>query len=177
MLIKLRTATFRCPIAHSQGGDSKDAVAQLGGWRFTVSTERFLRERIGSSDVCVYHSKSFFEEALAMKMLLAVASVLVLTAAPAFAAEGQVSDQSLAKMGLSGMQTMSDNDGMQVRGLSIAVVGGFSTASVPGASSTNFYFAAGHHSASGNNASVAGSISGYHVTIVGAGGFSSAHAY
>ena len=57
-----------------------------------------------------------FLEAQQMKTLLSIASVLVLSAAPAFAGEGHVSNQSLAKMGLSGMQTMSDAQGSQIRG-------------------------------------------------------------
>jgi hypothetical protein len=139
-----------------------------------------FREWIGRSILCVPVSQHFFEEATAMKILLAVATVLALTAAPAFAGEGQVSHKSLAKMGLSSMQTLSDNDGMQIRGLSIAVVGGWSTAGALTfngyATTTNFYFAAGSHSASGSNASIAGS-GGLFGSVVGAGGFSTASAH
>jgi hypothetical protein len=128
-----------------------------------------------------------------MKILLGIASVIAFSVAPALAGEGRVSDQSLAKMGLSGMKAMSDAQGMHVRGLSIAVVGGISTATIHGsggtATSTNFYFAAGKHSATGNNLSGAADLSstittsGPHVTttttvnIVAAGGFSSASAH
>ncbi len=125
-----------------------------------------------------------------MKVLLAFASVVLFSAASAFAADGQVSQNSLAKMGLSGMKAMSDVDGMQLRGLSIAVVSGYSSAHVNdgegnGASSYNSYFAAGHHSASGANLSAAASadidVHGYHTSadihIVAAGGFSTAHAH
>jgi hypothetical protein len=83
-------------------------------------------------------------------------------------------------MGLSNMKAMSDNDGMQVRGMSIAIAGGWSHASFGSASSTNFYFAAGQHNASGANASVAGGAiitnHGFVAIVVGAGGFSTAHA-
>jgi hypothetical protein len=124
-----------------------------------------------------------------MKTLLSIASVLVLSAAPALAGDGQVSHKSLAKMGLSGMQTMSDTQGMKIRGTSVAVVAGISYAHISGeggsAGSVNGYFAAGHHSASGANLSVAAtgdvSVRGddVHVSVdfVAAGGFSTAHAH
>jgi len=126
-----------------------------------------------------------FLEAQQMKTLLSIASVLVLSAAPAFAGEGQVTKQSLAKMGLSGMQTMTDSQGQQVRGLSIAVVSGGSIAFIGtkggGAASVNTYFAAGSHSASGDNLSGAASLTVSHhsatLTVVAAGGFSSASAH
>jgi hypothetical protein len=119
-----------------------------------------------------------------MKSLLSLASVLVLSAAPALAGDGQVSSQSLAKMGLSGMHSMTDSQGQQVRGLSIAVAAGGSIAFIGvnngGAASVNTYFAAGKHSASGDNLSGAASLSagshGIFVTVVAAGGFSSASA-
>jgi hypothetical protein len=125
-----------------------------------------------------------------MKSLIAFASVLALSV-PALAAEGHVSHQSLAKMGLAGMTAMADAQGMQIRGLSV-LVGGGSSAKISGvggtASSTNFYAANGKHSASGENASVAGDVTstiythGSHVAtvttvnVIGAGGFSSATA-
>jgi hypothetical protein len=128
-----------------------------------------------------------------MKIVLGIASVIALSVAPVLAGEGRVSDQSLANMGLAGMQTMTDAQGTHVRGLAIAVVGGFSSAGIGGvggaAGSTNFYFAAGKHSASGNNASIAGDATstivtlGSHsaslttVNVIGAGGFSSAKAH
>jgi hypothetical protein len=124
-----------------------------------------------------------------MKSLIAFASVVALSVAPAFAAEGHVSSQALANMGLSGMKAMADVQGMQIRGLSV-LVGGGSYAKISGvggtASSSNFYVANGKHSASGDNASVAGDTTNTTVTvghftasktttnIIGAGGFSSA---
>ncbi len=125
-----------------------------------------------------------------MKSLFALASVIAFSVAPAFAGEGNVSSQSLSKMGLSGMKAMTDAQGSTIRGLSIAVVSGHSSAHVNdgegnGASSYNSYFAAGHHSASGANLSAAASadidVHGYHTSadihIVAAGGFSTAHAH
>ncbi|HXY37033.1 MAG TPA: hypothetical protein VEI07_22590 [Planctomycetaceae bacterium] len=119
-----------------------------------------------------------------MKTLLTIASVLVLSAAPALAGQGQVSHSSLAKMGLSGMQVMSDDQGMQIRGLSVAVASGGSIATIHtlggSATSVNAYYASGSHDASGDAFSVAGTLSvnkyGISATVVGAGGASSAHA-
>jgi hypothetical protein len=125
-----------------------------------------------------------------MKTLLSLASVLVLSPAPAMAGDGHVSSQSLAKMGLSGMHSMTDAQGSQIRGLSIAVAAGGSIAFIGGegggAASVNTYFAAGHKSASGNNVSFAvdgtatlhgnGSITAT-VNGVAAGGASSAKAH
>jgi hypothetical protein len=126
-----------------------------------------------------------------MKSLIAFASVVALSVVPAFAAQGHVSNQSLANMGLAGMKSMADAQGMQLRGLSVKVGGG-SIAGIAGvgggAASVNFYSANGKHSASGENASVAGDVTstitthGSHVTttttvnVIGAGGFSSATA-
>jgi hypothetical protein len=124
-----------------------------------------------------------------MKVLLGLASVVVLSVAPAFAGDGQVSHQALAKMGLSGMKAMADSQGAQIRGMSV-IVGGGSYAYINGvggsAGSVNFYGATGAKSASGDNASVAGDTTstittvGFLVTtkttvnVIGAGGFSSA---
>jgi hypothetical protein len=92
-------------------------------------------------------------------------------------------------MGLAGMKTMNDAQGMQIRGTSIAVVAGVSFAHISGeggsAGSINGYFAAGHHSASGANLSAAAAgdvtIKGDDVKVnfgfVAAGGFSTAKAH
>jgi hypothetical protein len=132
-----------------------------------------------------------------MKTLLSIASVLVLAASPAFAGEGQVTKQSLAKMGLSGMQTMTDSQGQKIRGLSIAVAAGGSIAFIGGggggAASVNGYFAAGSHEANGDNVSFAtdshtvtttvkvgkatASVTTTTTNFVAAGGASSAHAH
>ena len=123
-----------------------------------------------------------------MKSLYALAAIVALCAAPAFAGEGHVSSKSLANMGLTGLKTMDDAQGMTVRGLSIAVVSGQSIATISGdggsAASTNSYFAAGHKSAEGSNVSFAADANvktwGNHVmvnaNIVAAGGASQASA-
>jgi hypothetical protein len=124
-----------------------------------------------------------------MKVLLGLAAVVAFSAASAMAGDGRLSDQSLAKMGLAGMHSMSDVQGLHIRGLSV-IVGGGSSASINGvgghATSTNFYLASGKHSASGDNGSVAGDATttvttyGHFVStkttvnVIGAGGFSSA---
>jgi hypothetical protein len=56
-----------------------------------------------------------------MRRFISLACVLVLVGAPALAADGQVSPNSLARMGLGGMKVASDHQGMQVRGLSVAI--------------------------------------------------------
>jgi hypothetical protein len=124
-----------------------------------------------------------------MKSLYALAAIVAFSAVPAFAGEGQVSNNALAKMGLSSMKTMNDAQGMTVRGLSIAVVSGQSMAEISGeggdAASQNSYFAKGHHSANGANLSAAAAgdvtIKGDHTKIsfgfVAAGGFSTASAH
>ena len=67
-----------------------------------------------------------------MKIVLCMASLVAFAVTPAFAGEGHVSNRSLANMGLAGMKTLSDSQGMQVRGLSIAIAGGGSIASING---------------------------------------------
>src|SRR5580704_8099836 len=121
-----------------------------------------------------------------MKTLLSVAAVVVLAAAPAMAGDGRVSHQSLAKMGLAGMQTMSDSQGMAVRG-QFAIASGTSFAVQFGgggaAGSINTSTGVGRHSASQNNFSVAGqteivTVGPFVATathVIGAGGASSAH--
>ena len=51
-----------------------------------------------------------------MKVALATAVLVVLVAVPALAGDGNVPQSTLASLGLGGMQKMSDDDGMQVRG-------------------------------------------------------------
>ena len=54
-----------------------------------------------------------------MKNFFSIVTVLtVLIAAPVFASDGFVPQASLDALGLSGMETLSDDEGMQVRGLS-----------------------------------------------------------
>jgi len=54
-----------------------------------------------------------------MKMSLVVGAVLVaLVAVPVLAGDGKVPQSVLQSLGLSGLQEMSDSDGMQVRGMS-----------------------------------------------------------
>jgi hypothetical protein len=71
------------------------------------------------------------------KMLLALAVVAVMACG---AVAGEVSQATLGDMGLANMQTMSDDEGMAVRG-AFAIVGGFSFASTPGAASGDAYAA------------------------------------
>ncbi len=52
------------------------------------------------------------------RTLLTTAALLAMGIAPAMAEDGHVSHQTLSAVGLSGMQVVSDADGMQVRGMS-----------------------------------------------------------
>jgi hypothetical protein len=58
-----------------------------------------------------------------IKSLSALAVVLFLSAASASAADGRVPQQSLAKMGLAKMTTLSDAEGLKVRGTSLPGIG------------------------------------------------------
>jgi hypothetical protein len=120
-----------------------------------------------------------------MKTLLSIAAVVVLAASSAMAGDGRVSQQSLAKMGLSSMQQMSDSQGMHVRG-QFAIASGTSFAIQFGgggaAGSVNTSTGVGNHSASQSNFSVAGqteivTVGPVVVTathVIGAGGASTA---
>jgi hypothetical protein len=55
-----------------------------------------------------------------MKLLIAFASVLCLSAASAIAGDGRLSDQALAKIGLGGMHVMSDVQGLEIRGFGVS---------------------------------------------------------
>jgi len=59
-----------------------------------------------------------------MKTLVVLAASVALSAAPALAADGKVSHSSLAKMGLPGMQPMSDAKGLEIRGQAVITGGG-----------------------------------------------------
>jgi hypothetical protein len=60
-----------------------------------------------------------------MRTLFIAISLVALFAAPALAGDGRISDRSLARMGLQGMQPISDAQGMSVRGTSFASVSGY----------------------------------------------------
>lgn len=51
-----------------------------------------------------------------MKMFFAFGALVAFATASAAAADGRISDHSLARMGLSSMKIMSDVDGMTIRG-------------------------------------------------------------
>ena len=62
-------------------------------------------------------------------------------AAPAIAGDGQISDRSLTKFGLAGMKTISDTEGLKIRGQSFVIAGSFT--SVNGHVTSNFSFTNG----------------------------------
>jgi hypothetical protein len=77
-----------------------------------------------------------------MRSLLMVCVMVGLAMLPcvAGAAEvGQVSDATLAQMGLGGMQQMTDVQGLNIRGSGFAAAGGYSKATWFSASTANAY--------------------------------------
>jgi hypothetical protein len=76
-----------------------------------------------------------------MKYVLPILAIVALFAGQAVAADGNVSSDILAKMGLSNMQVMSDAQGTSVRGMGFSAVAGSSTARLFGSSATNSYVA------------------------------------
>lgn len=55
-----------------------------------------------------------------MKLFIGFAAIVCLAAASAKAGDGQLSNHSLATLGLSGMHAMSDDQGLDIRGLGIS---------------------------------------------------------
>lgn len=123
-----------------------------------------------------------------MKTLFGAVSVIALGLSPVVAGEGNLSNQTLARMGLAGMQSLSDAQGMQLRGLA-AQAGGWSSTTLVAlngaTSSTNYAYAADKHSASTANLSVSGAVTSTstnhgtytYANIIAAGGLSGAHSH
>jgi hypothetical protein len=109
-----------------------------------------------------------------MKYLLMTLAVVVIFAGQALATDGNLSNDMLAKMGLSGMSVMSDAQGAAVRGMGYAAVYGTSYANLYGSGSVNGYSAVSN---TGSNPYIAGGIAVSGVgnssgRFVVAGGFS-----
>ncbi len=109
-----------------------------------------------------------------MKSIMLILAIVAICAAPVFAADqGNVSQSSLAKMGLAKMSVMSDQQGNAVRGMGYSYAYGYSTVNLGhGSYGYNGYTA----SDAGKNGSLAGgvnaTIGGSGNKIVGVGGFS-----
>jgi hypothetical protein len=58
-----------------------------------------------------------------MKALVTFAAVMCFATLPAYSAEGQLSQFSLSRLGLSGMTPVSDEQGLQVRGMGMQAMG------------------------------------------------------
>jgi hypothetical protein len=98
-----------------------------------------------------------------MKYLLMILAVVMIFAAPALAADqGNLSQNAMAKMGLSGISVMSDVQGTSIRGMGFSKAWGSSWAGVKGAGSDNAYFAVDK----GKKGSLAG---GLNLSIAGKG--------
>jgi len=95
-----------------------------------------------------------------MKSFAIACAALMLLAATASAGDLAVSKSTLGSMGLGGMQTMSDDDGMTVRGKgTFAAVWGGSVANWPGQQSSNNNYAAGAKWIGAPASAVGGSLS------------------
>jgi len=76
-------------------------------------------------------------------LIVCVVACLALTAGMANAASpGQISDNTLSQMGLAGLQTMSDAQGTEIRGMGgLVVVSGTNAARLFGSTASNSYLA------------------------------------
>jgi hypothetical protein len=96
------------------------------------------------------------------RVIVLAAMVMAMSVASADAEEGNVSKNSLSAFGLSGLQVVSDDAGMSVRGArSFAFVGGVSRSSFFGNNAAHGYIAGASHrrgptSASGGSFAVSG---------------------
>ena len=102
-----------------------------------------------------------------MRRFVVFVCALALLSAPALAADGQVSQSSLARMGLGGMKFVSDHEGLQVRGTSIAIATSHSTGFI--IFSVNSPVSIGSHYAFSASIGVSGS------TLSGGSATASAH--
>ncbi|HEV8069486.1 MAG TPA: hypothetical protein VGP76_17225 [Planctomycetaceae bacterium] len=102
-----------------------------------------------------------------MRRFIVFVCAIALMSAPALAEDGHVSKRSLSQMGLGGMKVVSDQEGMQVRGTSIAVTFSFSTG-FPLVSINSPFDVGTHHAFSASVGISGGAI---------AGGFASASAH
>ncbi len=111
-----------------------------------------------------------------MKTVFAFATLVCLSAGSAFAADNQVADQTLAKMGLGEMKVMSDAQGMNVRGMALVSVSGYSAAHNHNGEAYNTYSASGFKYANGGSVSYVGTLQhfGSNFTISGGKAWASA---
>jgi hypothetical protein len=86
----------------------------------SLSTRARRKRSVASDDMQFIFP--FLQRHMFMKTLIAIASVACMTAVPAYPAEGQISNLALARMGLGSMATVSDDQGLNIRGLGIASV-------------------------------------------------------
>jgi hypothetical protein len=98
-----------------------------------------------------------------MKYVLLTLAVVALFAGQALATDGNVSQNMLSKMGLSGMKVMSDTQGTAIRGMGFVAVSGSSTVRLGFNVATDNYIASGHCFAVGGTVRVLGA--GLNTTI------------
>ena len=87
-----------------------------------------------------------------MRKVLVLAALVAMSAGSALAADGSISSNRAARLGLAGMQPMSAEQGARIRGMGLAIVFGVGRAQSGGTSSTNAYLGA----SSRNNAAAVG---------------------
>jgi len=108
-----------------------------------------------------------------LRMLLAPLA-LALFAVPSLAGEGTVSKSTLNSLGLSGMQVMSDAEGMQIRGMhssaSSTSVNSVSVFLIDPATGSNTAFNAASHSTASDD-SFGSSTTNVTSGFIGVGGF------
>ena len=107
-------------------------------------------------------------------LIVCVVACVALVAGTANAA-GQISDNTLAQMGLAGLQTMSDAQGSEIRGMGFAAVVGTNTARLNGSTVATAIIAVSARPnalAVGASAGVIVDISHHHITggMVAVGG-------
>ena len=103
-----------------------------------------------------------------MKRLWALAAAFAALSGTAFANDGQISRRDLAKMGLSEMKTLSDAQGMQVRGTFVIATSN-TFVSGPSLNIVNFHISNGSTFAASGKVTVG-------IGVI-AGGFSTASAH
>ena len=87
-----------------------------------------------------------------MKKVLVLTALIAMSAGSALAADDSISASRAARLGLSGMQPMSEAQGARIRGMGVAIVFGVGRAQSGGSSSTNGYLGASRR----NNAAAVG---------------------
>ena len=95
-----------------------------------------------------------------MKYTLAIAALMVaMVGGSAFAEEGRVAQDQLARLGLGGIEVMSDAQGREIRGQGFAFAASVSASALPGTATSNTALALGfNHADAATGAASEGSL-------------------